>query len=110
MSFFDSEIVQNEIKAVMELQKEIYLDSSRYMIMSQEERIDHIDLMQQLLDKQRILHARLKLCNDPEANQMLAKMRATASALGIDERVTFEELFDNMERIIKSMKKQVEIS
>jgi len=110
MSFFDSEIVQNEIKAVMELQKEIYLASARYMIMNQEERIDHIDLMQKLLDKQRILHARLKLCDDPQANEMLAKMRATASSLGIDERVTFEELFDNMERIIKSMRRSVEVS
>ena len=110
MSFFDSEIVQNEIKAVQDLQKEVYLASARYFLMSQDERIEHIDLMQKLLDKQRIIHTRLKLCDDPEANQMLDKMRATASALGIDEKVTFEELFDNMDRIIKSMKKQVEIS
>ena len=39
---------------------------------------------------------------------MLAKMRATAKALGIDDTVSFEELFDNMDRIIKTMKKQVE--
>lgn len=110
MSFFDSDIVKNEIKAVMELQQEIYLASANYLLLSQDDKIHHIELMQKLLDKQRILHARIKLSDDPEANQMLAKMRATASALGIDDKVSFEELFDNMDRIIKSMKKQVEIS
>lgn len=108
MSFFDSDIVQNEIKAVIELQKKIYIESSKYFRMSQNDRIEHIDLMQQLLDKQRIIHARIKLCDDPEANVMLAKMRATAKSLGVDDTVSFEDLFDNMDRIIKSMRKAVE--
>lgn len=108
MSFFDSEIVQNEIRAVQDLQKEVYMESARYFLMTQGERLEHIGLMQQLLDKQRILHTRIKLSDDPEANEMLAKMRATAKALGIDDTVSFEELFDNMDRIIESMKKQVE--
>lgn len=110
MSFFDSEIVQNEIESIMEMQKHIYMSSSRYMLMSSTERLEHIDQMQELLDKQRILHARMSLCKDPEAKQMLEKMRMTARTLGVSDDVSFDELFDNMQRIIQNMKRSIQIS
>ena len=110
MSFFDSEIVKKEIREIQELQREVYTSSSAFMFMTAKQRLEHIDLMQELLDKQRVFHARMKLCDDPESKEMLKKMRMTAKSLGISDEVTFDELFDNMQRIIKNMRDSIQVS
>ena len=41
--------------------------------MNAEQRIEHIDKMEVLLEKQRILHTRMQLDPDPQAKEMLNK-------------------------------------
>ena len=79
-------------------------DSIGYVAMNAEQRIEHIDKMEVLLEKQRILHTRMQLDPDPQAKEMLNKMRMTATSLGIPDNVSFDELFTNMDHIIKTMK------
>ena len=46
----------------------------------------------------------MQLDPDPQAKEMLDKMRMTATSLGIPDNVSFDELFKNMDHIIKTMK------
>jgi hypothetical protein len=38
--------------------------------MSREEKLSHVDMLEKLLDKQKVLYTRLSLSDDPEAKQM----------------------------------------
>lgn len=108
MSFFDSELVQNEIKEIQDMQKDIYKDSIGYIAMTSNQRLEHISKMEVLLEKQRILHTRMELDPDPKAKEMLNKMKMTATSLGIPDGISFNELFKQMDEILKGMRLSIE--
>ena len=104
MSFFDSQQVKDSIDEIQKLQGEVYQASVGFFGMTTAQRVEHIDKMEILLEKQRILHTRMELDPDPAAKEMLNKMRKVAVGLGIPEEISFNELFQQMEHIIKTMK------
>lgn len=108
MSFFDSDIVRAEVAQVQEIQQEIYIASMRYPLMTPQQKIEHLDKMQELLEKQKILHARIKLSDDGEAKEMLEKMKKTAESLGVPKDVTMDDLFKQMQAILDSMKSNIQ--
>ncbi len=88
MSFFDSEVVRAEMAEISELQEEIYGSVFTFPTMTKEEKIRHVDLLDRLLNKQRILYTRLSLSDDPEAKEMKERkdriddaLQATKAAL-----------------------------
>jgi len=74
VTFFDSEVVRAEIAEISELQEEIYENVFQFPRMSNQEKIDHVNLLQRLLNKQQILYTRLSLSDDPEAKKMKEKI------------------------------------
>lgn len=110
MSFFDSDIVRAEIASINEIQQEIYTESSNYFMMTVEQKIEHIDKMNKLLEKQRILHTRIKLSDDEEAKEIIERMKKAASAIGVPTDVSFDQLFDQMETLLVSMRQNVQRS
>ena len=64
--FFDSEIIQEELEKINELQKLLYGNVMQFPSMERIEQIEHIDLLTELLDKQKVMYARLSLSDDPE--------------------------------------------
>ena len=57
--FFDSEFIQKELKEINELQEFLYGSILTFAIMSREDKIEHIDKMTQLLEKQQIMYTRV---------------------------------------------------
>ena len=55
MSFFDSELVKNEMEDIYNLQSKIYSGIQHFSHMSREEKVNHIQLLSSLLDKQQVL-------------------------------------------------------
>ena len=55
-SFFDSEIIQDELKEINEIQEFLYSTVFTFGSLSSEEKIDHIDKMTELLDKQKVMY------------------------------------------------------
>ena len=55
MSFFDSEIVQKEMEDITSLQRRSRDNVAFYFTMNKKEKIEHIKLLQTLVDKQEIL-------------------------------------------------------
>ena len=53
MSFFESDLVQEEMKEIESLQNEIYTQMFNFASMNKEDKLYHIDLLDQLLKKQR---------------------------------------------------------
>jgi len=70
MSFFDSEVVRAEMAEIAELQEEVYPNVFKFPSMNIEDQRYHVDLLDKLCEKQKVLYARLSLSDDPEAQQM----------------------------------------
>jgi uncharacterized protein HemX len=110
MKFFDSEVVRAEMTEIAELQEEVYVNVFRFPYMTLEDQKNHIDLLEKLVEKQKVLYARLSLSNDPEAKKMQEKIRESASTMGIPSNVDISVLFNQMTQTLTVMKKQIDNS
>ena len=108
MSFFDSEVVRKEMTDIQELQEEIYGSVFNFPQMDAEEQADHIALLIELLDKQRVLYTRMSLSDDPQAKKMKENIQQSAVMMGMPKDVDMATVFANMEKMIDVMKGQVD--
>ena len=108
MSFFDSEVVRAEVAHIAEMQEEIYQSVWKFASFSDEEKLKHVTILQELLEKQRVLYTRLSLSDDPEAKAMKDNIMASAKMMGLPEDIDMSVVFANMEKMINQMKKQVQ--
>jgi len=95
--FFDSEIVQKEIDLIGALQKRVYQSTMNYFAYDYEEKKHHIQLVKDLIDKQKILHTRLSLSDDPDAKELIEKMLKASAKLGMPSHTNMREIFDHLE-------------
>jgi len=107
MSFFSSQFVQEELKEISELQDQIYKNVFTFPSMNQEEKLYHVELLEQLLTKQQVLYTRMSLSDDPEAKQMKESIIASARQLGFPQNVDLNYVFSNMTKTINTMKKSI---
>lgn len=110
MSFFDSEVVRAEMSEITELQEEIYQNVFKFPSMSKEEKLEHVALLQRLLDKQKILYTRLSLSDDEEAKQMKQRVRDSAIMMGLPPNVDMNVIFNNMTKVIEVMKERIDLT
>jgi hypothetical protein len=108
MKFFESEVVRAEMTEISELQEEIYSNVFKFPQMQREEKIEHIDLLQRLLDKQKILYTRLSLSDDPEAKLMKNRIVESASMMGLPDNMDINSLFTNMSKVIEMMRQGID--
>ena len=108
MTFFDSAVVRAEIAEITELQEEVYVSIFKFSKMTLEEKIDHIDLLEKLLDKQRVLYTRLSLSDDPEAVEMRQKIIESAVLMGMPKNVDMNVILSNMKSVIEVMRDQID--
>ena len=93
MNFFDSDIVQKEMKEISELQDEIYAKVFSFSSMNADDKILHIDMLDKLLNKQKVLYTRLSLSNDPEAKAMKENIITSAKQLDFLPMLTWDMFF-----------------
>jgi len=110
MSFFDSEIVQSELEEIQALQEKVYSHVFTFSKMDRQDKLHHIDSLEELLDKQQILYARLSLSDDPQAKAMKDDIMNSASMFGLTKDVDLGLMFSQMKRAIAEMKKALDKS
>ena len=54
--------------------------------MNKDDKLAHVDLLSQLIDKQKVLYARLSLSDDPEAYEDEINIVKSAAMLGMPEK------------------------
>lgn len=109
MAFFDSDIVQNEMKNIERLQRELTRSVLRFPIMSKTEKLEHVNLLSELLERQRILYTRLSLSDDPQAVEMKERILESSKLLGYGDPSDMPKLFDNMQKVIQRIRKEAEV-
>ena len=104
MSFFDSEIVRSEMAEIHELQEDVYENFMRFPYMNNADMAHHIDQLSKLIDKQKIVYARLSLSDDPDAKEMKENIMQSAASMGLPANVDVGKMFDQMSEVISHMK------
>jgi hypothetical protein len=108
MSFFDSEVVRAEMTEISELQEEIYGSVFKFPTMSKEDKIRHVNLLERLLYKQKVLYTRMSLSDDPEAQEMKERIMHSAVMMGMPPGTDMNIILNNMSRMLELMKDQID--
>jgi hypothetical protein len=106
--FFDSEIIQEELSEINEMQEKIYESFISFGNMSREQQLEHIEILSSLLEKQQVMYTRLSLSDDPKAIEMRDNLRKSVSRMGFPPETDMLTLFSSMNATIKSLKDYIE--
>ena len=106
--FFESEIIRNELKEINELQEEVYGSMLTFGSMEREEQIEHVDMLNNLLDKQKVMYTRLSLSDDPDALRMKEQLEKSIQLMGFPAGTEMQILFDAMTKTIDKLKEVVD--
>jgi hypothetical protein len=107
-NFFDSDIIQEELKEINKLQEEIYGSILTFGKMDREDKLEHIEKLQVLLEKQRVMYTRLSLSDDPQAVEMKENLRKSVVLMGFPPETDMSILFNSMNQTIESLKQYVD--
>ena len=108
MTFFQSDVVRAELAEIQELQEEVYGALFKFQTMPKEDKQYHVDCLERLIEKQKILYTRLSLSDDPEALKMKKHIVESASMFGLPENVDMNLFFNNMSQAVGMMKQQID--
>tara|TARA_B100001250_G_scaffold115162_1_gene97554 strand:+ start:190 stop:534 length:345 start_codon:yes stop_codon:yes gene_type:complete len=108
LSFFNSEVVRAEMAEISELQEEIYTNVFKFPTMPLEDKRYHIEILERLIDKQKVLYTRLSLSDDPEAKKMKENIIQSAGTMGLPTNVDISVLFNQMGSMVNTMKQQLD--
>ena len=106
MTFFNSDIVQEELQRMQELYLEI---NKMGLLLSTDQKKEQLDKMIELIDLQQTMYMRVTLSDDPEAQKMVSQGREAARMVGLspnDVNHTFyDRLRDNVQKMIEELTK-----
>ena len=106
--FFNSDIVREELEVINKLQMEIYGSTMQFPTMSREMKIDHVDKLTILVEKQRIMWTRLSLSDDPEAERTLEYLKQSISMLGFSPKTDMNSFFESVNKTLQSLRVNID--
>ena len=80
----------------------------KFHSMSNAEKLEHVEMLEDLLNKQKILYTRLSLSDDPQAQSMKENIMKEATMIGFPADVDLATVFSNMNAMIANMKKTIQ--
>ena len=108
MTFFQSDVVRAELAEIQELQEEVYGALFKFPTMPKEDKQYHVECLERLIEKQKILYTRLSLSDDPMAKQMKENILKGASDMGLPTNVDMNLVFNDIYKMVDVMKKAVD--
>jgi len=106
--FFKSDIIQEELEEINRLQEEIYGSILTFGMMDRETKLSHVEKLQTLLEKQRVMYTRLSLSDDPQAVEMKENLRKSVALMGFPPETDMQVLFNSMNQTIESLKQYID--
>lgn len=101
--FFKSEMVRGDLQEMSELQQFCMRSMVAFPVLSPEKKMEYFNVLETLIEKQKIFYARLSLSDDPEAMEMAQSMRDAVVMLGASPNdnlsLMFDELLDKVDRM-----------
>lgn len=108
MSFLKSPQVRAGLVEINELQEKIMTDAMKFPNLSLDDQYEHIEDLEDLLEKQRLMYIRISLSDDPEAKEMKKNILGSIDLMGLKQPQDPDELFKMMHQTIVQLRKMVE--
>ena len=108
MSFLKSPQVRAGLVEINELQEKIMKDAMKFPDLSLDDQYEHIEDLEDLLEKQRLMYTRISLSDDPEAKEMKKNILGSIDLMGLKQPQDPDELFKMMHQTIVQLRKMVE--
>ena len=108
MSFFSSEVVRAEMTEISEMQEEVYLNVFKFPTMTKEEKLKHVNLLESLLEKQKVIYTRMSLSDDPDSIEMKERIVQSAVMMGMPPGTDMNIVLNNMSKMLDVMKEQID--
>jgi hypothetical protein len=70
--------------------------------------MEYFEVLEQLIEKQKIFYTRLSLSDDPDAVEVVENMKQSAVMLGGDPSLDMSYLFDDLIGKVQKMKDELE--
>ena len=106
--FFDSEIIKKELKEINDLQRLVYYKAASFGVLNREDKLEHIEMLSELLEKQRVMYTRMSLSDDPEAVKMKNQLLKSVEVMGFPNGTDVSILFNGMSQTINNLKQQLD--
>ena len=106
--FFESDFVQDEMETINEMQEEIYSQVFKFPELPLDDQLEHLEMLDDLLEKQQILYTRMKLSDDPRAKEIADNVRQSAIVMGFPKNVDCNVLFENMRVTLDKVRKGID--
>ncbi|ACK70947.1 Domain of unknown function DUF1825 [Gloeothece citriformis PCC 7424] len=103
MSFFDSEVVQQEAKQLFEDYQSLMQLGSEYGKFDREGKIIFIEKMEDLMDRYKIFMKRFELSEDFMAQMTIQQLKTQLGQFGM----TPQQMFDQMRLTLDRMKLEI---
>lgn len=107
--FFDSEIVRENMNELAEMQEELIRQVFYVPYMTKEQKKEHLQLMKDFLEKQKLLFFRMTLSDDPKAKEVKEEIIKSAKMVGIIDGTNTEDFFKVMETTIDGLAKMLNL-
>ena len=104
MSFFDSQVVQEEAKKLFEDYQSLMQLGGEYGKFDREGKKMFIEQMEGLMERYRIFMKRFELSEDFMAQMTVQQLKTQLNQFGM----TPQQMFDQMEMTLKRMKSEIE--
>jgi hypothetical protein len=106
--FFDSEMVRKSVLELEEIQQKLFEQVLNLSFYDNNGKKEHLELMKEFLEKQKLFIFRLSLSDDPEAIEMKKRIIDSAKLFGLAEDGTVNDFFEMLESNIESLEKTLD--
>ena len=105
--FFKSEMVRGDLQEMMELQQMCFKYAMSFPVLDNNRRMEYLEVLMSLLEKQEIMYARMSLSEDEEAKTVGDNMRNAVVMLGGDPNLTVKDMFLDLRNKVNAMMKNL---
>lgn len=106
--FFKSEMVRGDLQEMMELQQTCFRYAMSFPVLEKERKLEYLEALKLLLEKQKIMYHRMTLSDDDEAKTVVDNMRNAVVMLGGNPDLTVNDMFADLEQKIERMVSMLE--
>jgi peptidase E len=106
--FFDSEMVRESIAEINDIQEKIFNQLMHIPYADKEGKKEHLNLMKEFLEKQKLFIFRLSLSDDPEAIELKENILDSARLFGLKPGQGIDDFFKIMEGQIDYLEKTLD--
>lgn len=106
--FFKSELVRGDLQDIADLHQFCVRSMVMFPVLSKEKKLLYLEALETFIEKQKIFYARLKLSDDPDAQEMAESMKDSAVMLGASPSNDIYYMFDEFRERIVVIKQKLE--